>query len=56
METLEILVDLAAADGHISQDEVNLLRMLTTALGLTQDDYNRAQHKHRDKLSVLKHT
>ena len=56
VETLEILVDLAAADGHISQDEVNLLRTVTTALGLTQDDYNRAQHRYRDKLSVLKHS
>jgi uncharacterized tellurite resistance protein B-like protein len=56
VETLEILVDLAAADGQISQDEVNLLRTVTTALGLTQQDYNAAQHRYRDKLSILKHS
>ncbi|MBK9001581.1 MAG: TerB family tellurite resistance protein [Myxococcales bacterium] len=54
LEVLEVLVDVAAADGDISHAETTLLRQLTTSLGLTQDDYNRAQAKHRDKLSVLR--
>ncbi|MEZ4223220.1 MAG: TerB family tellurite resistance protein [Polyangiaceae bacterium] len=53
-EVLEVLVDLSAADGVISNDEVKLLRTVTQALGLTQQDYNAAQHRHRDKLSALK--
>lgn len=54
LEVLEVLVDVAAADGHISHAETTLLRQVTTSLGLTQDDYNRAQAQHRDKLGVLK--
>lgn len=54
LEVLEVLVDVAAADGHISHAETTLLRQITASLGLTQDDYNRAQAAHRDKLSVLK--
>jgi uncharacterized tellurite resistance protein B-like protein len=54
LEVLEVLVEVAAADGHISHAESTLLRQITTSLGLTQDDYNRAQARHRDKLSVLK--
>lgn len=53
-QVLEILVDLAAADGVITTPETNLLRQLTTALGLTQDDYNTAQAKHRERLGVLR--
>ena len=34
--------------------ETNLLRLTATALGLTQDDYNACQARHRDKLAVLK--
>jgi tellurite resistance protein len=51
---LNALVDLAASDGEISSDEVQRLRLTTTALGLTQHDYNLAQARHRDKLSALK--
>lgn len=51
-EILEVLVDLAAVDGEISLPEVNLLRQLTTTLGLSQDDYNTSQARHRDKLST----
>lgn len=51
-EILDVLVDLAAADGQITLPEVNLMRQLTTALGLGQDDYNRSQERHRDKLSL----
>ena len=51
-EVLDVLVDLAAVDGEISLPEVNLLRQLTTSLGLTQDDYNDSQSRHRDKLVI----
>jgi uncharacterized tellurite resistance protein B-like protein len=54
LEILGLLIKLAAADGTISLVEVNLLRQLTTALGLTQDDFNQAQAPHRDKLSFLR--
>jgi uncharacterized tellurite resistance protein B-like protein len=54
LEILGLLVKLAAADGIISLAEVNLLRQLTTALGLTQDDFNQLQAPHRDKLSFLR--
>ncbi len=53
-EVLEVLVDLAAADGVITTAETNLLRQVTTALGLSQSDYNEAQAKHRERLSALK--
>jgi len=53
-EVLRVLVELAAADGTISLDEVNHLRLLTQSLGLTQDDYNQLQAQHRDKLASLK--
>lgn len=53
-EVLEVLVDVAAADGVLSSRETVLLRQLATALGLTQDDYNAAQEAHREKLAVLK--
>lgn len=54
LEVLQILVDLAAADGVISTTETNLLRQTSKALGLTQDDYNAAQERHRDRLGTLK--
>lgn len=53
-EVLEALVDLAAADGRITMNETNLLRQITTSLGLSQSDYNDAQERHRDRLSILK--
>jgi uncharacterized tellurite resistance protein B-like protein len=53
-EVLEVLVDLAAADGEVSMAETEVLRRTTTAMGLTQDDYNNAQARHRERLSVLK--
>jgi uncharacterized tellurite resistance protein B-like protein len=52
-EILGLLVRLAAADGTVSLVEVNLLRQLTTALGLSQDDFNQLQALYRDKLSFL---
>jgi uncharacterized tellurite resistance protein B-like protein len=54
LEILQLLVKLAAADGTISLVEVTLLRQLTTALGLTQEDFNQLQAAHRDKLSFLR--
>ena len=54
VQVLGALVDLAAADDEITVAETNLLRLMTTALGLTQDDYNACQLRHRDKLKVLK--
>jgi uncharacterized tellurite resistance protein B-like protein len=54
LEVLELLVDVAASDGVITQQETNVLRQLATSLGLTQQDYNSAQARHRDKLSALK--
>jgi uncharacterized tellurite resistance protein B-like protein len=54
LEVLDALVDLAAADNEITVAETNLLRLTATALGLTQADYNAAQMRHRDKLTVLK--
>ena len=54
LHVLEMLVSLAAADDSISQAEVNNLRQLTRALGLEQDDYNRVQSEHRQKLQTLR--
>jgi uncharacterized tellurite resistance protein B-like protein len=53
-EVLDALVDLAAADGRITTPETNLLRQVTTSLGLSQSDYNESQARHRDRLAVLK--
>lgn len=53
IEVLDMLIDLAAADGVIQSAESNLLRLTTRALGLSQDDYNAAQARHTDKLGVL---
>jgi uncharacterized tellurite resistance protein B-like protein len=54
LEVLEALVGLAAADGVIDQAEVNLVRQVTSSLGLSQDDYNESQARHRDKLASLR--
>jgi DnaJ like chaperone protein len=53
-EVLEVLVDVAAADGVITTAESNLLRQITTALGLNQGDYNAAQARHRERIAALK--
>ncbi len=53
-EVLSALVELAAADGTIATVEVNLLRQVTTAIGLSQDDYNDAQAAFRDRVSASK--
>ena len=53
-QVLGLLVETAAADGTISLEEVNMLRSITTALGLTQGDYNELQSRHRERLSSLR--
>lgn len=53
VEILDLLVDLTAADGKILTSESSFVRQVTTGLGLTQDDYNASQSRHRDKLKVL---
>jgi uncharacterized tellurite resistance protein B-like protein len=53
LEVLGSLVELAAADGAIETAESNLLRLTTRALGLSQDDYNAAQARHKERLGVL---
>ena len=54
LEVLDILVDTGAADGELSFTETQMLRRLTSALGLDQQDYNIAQERHRDRLSSNK--
>lgn len=54
VELLQTLLEIAAADGSITHNETNLLRLVTRALGLSQLDYNNAQAKHRDRLAALK--
>jgi uncharacterized tellurite resistance protein B-like protein len=53
LQVLELMVEIAAADSVITTAETNALRQLTTALGLEQNDYNRFQSAHRDRLRVL---
>ncbi len=53
LEILDLLVDLSAADGKILTSETNFMRQVATGMGLTQDDYNASQSRHRDKLAVL---
>jgi uncharacterized tellurite resistance protein B-like protein len=53
-QVLEILVALSAADQTITTAETNVLRQITTSLGLTQQDYNDAQAKFVHRLGVLK--
>ncbi len=53
LHIVSMLLELAAADDNLAQVEVNSLRQVTRALGLTQDDYNRLQAEHRQKLAAL---
>jgi uncharacterized tellurite resistance protein B-like protein len=53
VEILDVLLELAAADGVIDHAEVNYLRRLATQLGLEQSEYNAAQARHREKLGLL---
>jgi uncharacterized tellurite resistance protein B-like protein len=54
LQVLGALVDLAAADNELTNAETNVLRLTATALGLTQDDYNDCQARHKEKLKVLR--
>ena len=53
LEVLRALVDLAAADATITLAETNMLRHLTKALGLSQQDYVELQSQHRHLLASL---
>ena len=53
-EVLGALIDLAAADASISLAETNVLRQITKALGLSQQDYVELQERHRHHLAALK--
>ena len=53
LDVLEMLVALAAADSVITSAETKVMRQITTSLGLTQHDYNAAQAKYKERLSVL---
>lgn len=54
LHVVVLLLELAAADDAISPSEVNALRQVTRALGLTQEDYNLLQARHREKLATLR--
>jgi len=56
LEVLDALMALAAADNEVSTVETNFMRRAAYGLGLSSDDYNAAQARYRDKLSVLKET
>ena len=51
---LDMLVDVAAADDSISVVETNLIRRVADRLGLSQEDVNVSQARHRDKLAALR--
>jgi uncharacterized tellurite resistance protein B-like protein len=53
LQVLEVLLEIAAADGSIGLEEVTALRRTAAALGLTQNDYNALQARHRKLLSFL---
>ncbi|HYQ44289.1 MAG TPA: TerB family tellurite resistance protein [Polyangiaceae bacterium] len=53
-EVLGAMVELAAADESITLAETNVLRQLTTSLGLSQQDYLELQQRHREHLNILK--
>src|SRR5690606_8004083 len=50
---LDMMLDVATVDSHLSNEEVTVLRQVTQSLGLTQHDYNLLQQKHRNFLSTL---
>lgn len=53
LEVLDVLMDVAAADGRVSMDETNLLRRIAHGLGLSENEYLASQARYRDRLSVL---
>ncbi len=50
---LDMMLDVATVDSHLSNEEVTVLRQLTQALGLEQADYNELQQRHRSVLATL---
>lgn len=50
---LDMMLDVATVDSHLSNEEVVVLRQVTQSLGLAQHDYNLLQEKHRNILSTL---
>jgi uncharacterized tellurite resistance protein B-like protein len=54
LSVLDMLLDIAAVDHDISNEELIVLRQVTTSFGLEQADYNRLQAKHRTKLRSLR--
>jgi tRNA (cytidine/uridine-2'-O-)-methyltransferase len=50
---LDMMLDVATVDSHLSTEEVVVLRQVTQSLGLGQAEYNALQHKHRNILSTL---
>lgn len=53
LEVLKMLLEIAAADEHIAQEEVVLLRQITKSLGLEQVEYNALQAEYKQLLSAL---
>jgi uncharacterized tellurite resistance protein B-like protein len=53
-QVVEMLMNLADADEVITSSETNTMRQITSALGLTQRDYNAIQQRYREHLKVLK--
>ena len=53
-EVFEVLMDLAAADELLDMEETNLLRRIARGLGLSDEEYNASQARHRERLSVLR--
>lgn len=56
LAVLEMLLDIAAVDHDVSNEEVIVLRQVTKGLGLDQGDYNKLQERHRSKLRALRET
>jgi uncharacterized tellurite resistance protein B-like protein len=54
LRVLELLLDLAAADESVSQEEVVVLRQVTKAMGLDQAEYNALQERHKALLAALR--
>jgi uncharacterized tellurite resistance protein B-like protein len=54
LELFEVLMDVAVADHVLTMEETNALRRIANLLGLSEQDYQAAQSKYRDRLSVLR--
>lgn len=50
---LDMMLDVATVDSHLSIDEVAVLRQVTQSLGLEQAEYNELQQRHRSVLATL---